>query len=147
MSSQKYWVRISHFFQRGKSQLVFLVFELEVSCQTFDSGVLVFCFDVEPLASGQIELMTSQKSYNPVDLHKLLLLNSQQCVVLHLLLDAVRELFPVQISYQIFELNFVNIIRFSKRVDINLNEVVVGHWFRQVKACSLLVINLSKPVQ
>jgi hypothetical protein len=50
---------------------------LEVSCQTFYSGVLVFSLDVEPLAAGQIKLVTSQKRNNAVDLHKLLLLNSQ----------------------------------------------------------------------
>jgi hypothetical protein len=109
--------------------------------------LLVVSFDVEPLASGQIELVTSQKRHNPVYLHKLLLLDSQQCVVLHLLLDAVRELFPVQISYQLLELNLVNIVRFSKRVDINFNEVVLGHGLRQIESGSLLVIYLGEPVQ
>jgi hypothetical protein len=91
--------------------------------------------------------VTSKKRHNPVDLHELLLLNSQQYVVLHLLLDAVRELFPVQISYKFFELNLIDIVGFSERVDINLNEVVVGHGLRQVKACPLLVIYLGEPVQ
>jgi len=53
----------------------------------------------------------------------------------------------VQIPNQLLELNLIDIIRFSKRVDVDFNQVIVGHGLRQVEACSLLVIYLGKPIQ
>ena len=60
-----------------------------------------------PLGACLIKLVGSEKCNNGIDLHQLVLLDSQVRVLLQLGLNAVRELFPVEVANELLELLFV----------------------------------------
>jgi hypothetical protein len=70
---------------------------------------------------------------NCINFHKLLLLFGEVLVWLELLLNAITELFPIQVANQLFELVFIYDKVTPKSVHIQLNETVVSEVARQVK--------------
>lgn len=104
-----------------------------------------------PLFLGFIELVGPDHGDHEVHLHELLLLRGHVLVGKQLLLDALTELVPVQVTYQLFESLFVHVIGLLEGVDVQFYEVLVldglGQGVSGLRAVLYLVEFLVKCIQ
>ena len=74
---------------------------------------------------GFFELVRPHQCHYQIDLHQFLLLARKQQVRTKLLRDALSELFPIQVAYEVLKLSRVNIIQPTKGVHVKLDKVDV----------------------
>lgn len=102
-----------------------VVLKTEISTNAFQSIVVVSGGYTFPLLLSLIELVGPDHGDYEVDLHELLLLGGDVLVGLQLLLDALAELVPVQVSYQLLKSLFIHVIGLLEGVDVQFYEVLV----------------------
>ena len=84
-----------------------LVLQVEIDANASQSGVLVVSLNLSPKGPGRVKLVAQEERYYRVYFHKRLLLMRKQRVLSKLGLNALRELLPVEVADEPFELRFV----------------------------------------
>ena len=114
---------------------------MEVSADGVKGGVVISGPNLVPLFARLLELVGPDEGHNAIHLHQLPLLNSQLRVGGSLILNPVTEFFPVKITNNLLKLTLIQLESLTKRIDVNLHQIVVTQRFVKFETGPRLIVH------